>query len=389
MPAKKTVPTLLLAALLALPVHAGLSDITAESAIVVDMLGGRVLHEKDADSRRYPASTTKIMTALLFIENVRPDAMITAPADVEKVTGSSLHLKPGEQISAEDLLYSLLLRSANDAAYTAAIHIAGSEKRFAKMMSDRAKQMGCTGTNFTNPHGLHNPDHYTTARDLAIIAREAMKNETFAKAAKAEYRFIERSMNDEDVFLQSHNRFLRSRSDATGIKTGWTVPAGRCFVGSAERDGLKVITVVLKSTEWKTDSDVLADWAFDAWTAEPVIARNAILASVPVKDADRLNVQLAAATDYSVVRPRGETAKYEIVKKDVQIKLPIMAGQSVGTVTFRDQDGIDHKMEVYSATDVKPAKLVLGGGPFGPSFIVIVAILIGGAWFVRRRAARA
>ncbi len=389
MPAKKTVPTLILAALLALPAYAGLSDITAEAAIVVDMQSGRVLHEKDADSRRFPASTTKIMTALLFIENVKPDALITAPGDVEKVTGSSLHLKPYESISAEDLLYALLLRSANDAAYTAAVHIAGSERAFARRMTERAKQMGCTGTNFTNPHGLHDPNHYTTARDLAIIAREAMKNETFAKVARSEYRFIERSMNDEDVFLRSHNKFLKERSDATGIKTGWTVPAGRCFVGSAERDGLSVITVVLKSTEWKDDSNVLADWAFAAWTAEPVIARGEMIASVPIKDADRLNIQLAAARPYSVVRPRGEDASYEIVAKSIDVKLPIRAGQSVGTVTFRDQDGIDHAMEVYSVTDVKEVKLALGGDPFGPSFVVIVAILIGGAWFVRRRAARA
>lgn len=389
MTATKLALPLLVAALLASPGYAGgLADITAESAIVVDMASGRALHEKDADARRYPASTTKIMTALLFIENVKPDAMVTAPLDVEKVTGSSLHLKPGERISAEDLLYALLLRSANDAAYAAAVHIAGSEKAFARMMTERAKQMGCTGTNFTNPHGLHDPDHYTTARDLAIIAREAMKNEVFASAAKSEFRFIERSMNDEDVFLKTHNKFLMSRNDATGIKTGWTVPAGRCFVGSAERDGLRVITVVLKSTDWKGDSDILADWAFDAWTADPVVRAGQVVSSVPVRNADRVNVQLAAVADYAVVRPRDSQASVKVVSSSVDVKLPIRAGQKVGTVTLRDQDGVDHTMEVFSATDVSPRKFALGGDPIGPSFVAFVAVLVGGAWFFRRRAQR-
>jgi D-alanyl-D-alanine carboxypeptidase len=149
----------------------GLDGITAESAIVIEASTGKVLFEKDADAKRYPASTTKIMTALLFLENVKPGEMITAPFDVEEVTGSSLHLKPYEQVPAEDVLYALLLRSANDAAYSVALHIGGSERRFAQMMTERAAAMGCTSTNFTNPHGLHDPQHYTTARDLAIIGR--------------------------------------------------------------------------------------------------------------------------------------------------------------------------------------------------------------------------
>lgn len=365
-----------------------MSPVTAESAIVVAQDTGKVLWEKDAYSRRYPASTTKIMTALLFIEHTSMEARVTAPRDVEQVSGSSLHLKPFEQVTAEDLLYAILLRSANDAAYTAAVHVAGSERAFAKLMTERARQMGCKDTNFTNPHGLHDPDHYTTAADLAIIAREAMKNETFAKVARTQYRFIDRSMNDEDVFLKTHNKFLQDRDDATGIKTGWTVPAGRCFVGSAERDGLRVVTVVLKSTEWKSDSDVLADWAFEHWTAEPVIREGELLASVPIKGADHVSVQLAASESYSVVREVGAKADYKIVGKDVSLRLPIRAGQKVGTVTFRDQDGAEHVMPVYSPVTVSEARFALAGDPWSTSFFMFVAVLVGGAWLVRRRAAR-
>ncbi|HXH60425.1 MAG TPA: D-alanyl-D-alanine carboxypeptidase family protein, partial [Fimbriimonadaceae bacterium] len=239
--------------------------VTAESAIVIAARSGKVLYEKDADAKRYPASTTKIMTALLLAERVDPDTIITAPDDVESVGGSSLHLRPGEKVSAGDLLLAILLRSANDAAYTVALYMGGSVENFAKMMNDRAKEIGCTNTHFVNPHGLHDPDHYTTARDLAKIARVAMQNKRFAKAAGSISKTISRSDDEEDVVIKTHNKFLETRPDATGVKTGWTVPAGRCFVGSAERDGLSVITVVLKSDDWLDDSDVLADWAFETW----------------------------------------------------------------------------------------------------------------------------
>lgn len=365
-----------------------IGDITAESAIVIEAHSGKVLYEKDADSLRYPASTTKMMTALLFIENVKPDEIVTAPADVDKVTGSSLHLMPGEQISADDLVYALLLRSANDAAYTAAVRVSGSVEAFAKLMTERAKAMGCTGTKFTNPHGLHDPGHYTTARDLALIAQEAMKNPRFAKAARTHYRLINRSMNTEDVFLSTHNKFLKDRADATGVKTGWTVPAGRCFVGSAERDGLSLITVVLKSTDWKGDSDILADWAFDAWTSEPLIAPGQVLASVPVKGGDRLTVPLASFGGLRVARPRGEEATFAVVRTDVKAKLPIHAGAVLGTVTVRDQDGLDHTLDVFATTDVSEAKFSISGDPTAPVSILIALVLAGGAWVMRRRAAR-
>ena len=378
---------LALTAVLLPALAAPMSPVSAESAIVVEASSGKPMWEKDAHSRRYPASTTKIMTALLLVENVALSTVIRAPRDVEQVPGSSLYLKPFEAVTAEDLLYALLLRSANDAAYTVAVHIAGSQRKFAEMMNARARQMGCTGTNFTNPHGLHDSNHYTTAADLALIAREAMKNETFAKVAASEYRFIDRSMNTEDVLLVTHNKFLKQRDDATGIKTGWTNPAGRCFVGSAERDGLHVITVVLKSTDWNADSNVLADWAFESWTAEPVIGRGDVLAAVSVKGGNRVSLPLAAMGDYAVARPRDAAAAIEVVGTDVRFDLPVRAGDKLGTVTFRDQDGALHTMEVCAAVAVERAKFPFGGGP-GPLALGLVVALAGGAWYVRRRALR-
>jgi D-alanyl-D-alanine carboxypeptidase (penicillin-binding protein 5/6) len=369
-----------------LPALAGLDTISAESAIVVEATTGKVLYEKDADALRYPASTTKIMTALLFIEKVGPKEMITAPADVESVGGSSLHLKPYEQVPAEDLLYAILLRSANDAAYTAAVYVAGSEKKFAEMMTERARELGCTGTHFTNPHGLHDPNHYTTARDLAIIAREAMKNPRFAQVVGTEHRLIARSMNSEDIFITTHNKFLKDRTDATGVKTGWTVPAGRCFVGSATRDDLSVITVVLKSQNWEGDSDTLADWAFAEWTAAPVIKEGQVLMSVPVKNGTRLTVPVAACSPLVLARQRGADVSYKVVSSDVRTSLPIKTGALLGTVTVQDQDGAQHVLDVVATADVDVARFALTSGPVGPVTVLIAISLVGGAWFVRRRA---
>ncbi|MEX2243350.1 MAG: D-alanyl-D-alanine carboxypeptidase family protein [Fimbriimonadaceae bacterium] len=367
----------------------GMDSITAESAIVVESGTGRVLWERDSASRRYPASTTKIMTALLLIENVRMDAVLRAPADVESVKGSSLDLKPGEEVVAEDLLYALLLRSANDAAYTVAVNIAGSQSKFAQLMNERAKKLGCTGTNFVNPHGLHDRNHYSTAQDLVLIAREAMKNETFAKVAGSKFRFIDRSMNEEDTFLRSHNSFLKNRADATGIKTGWTIPAGRCFVGSAERDGLSVITVVLKSTSWDADSNVLADWAFANWEMGTVIAPDQVLLNAPVKEGERLNVPLAAAEPLRMLHERGaDDLSYKVVRTNVTATAPLRRGDVLGTVTVVDQDGTEHAIPVYAAQDVLVAKFSLGGDALAPTFILIVGVLMGAAWFVRRRVAR-
>ena len=386
--AARAVPAIV-AGLLASVASAGLGALTAESAIVVEAKTGKILFEKDAGTLRYPASTTKIMTALLFIEHVKPGTMVPAPIGVESVGGSSLHLKPGELVSAEDLLYAILLRSANDAAYTAAVTVAGSVDKFADMMNERAKGLGCTCTHFTNPHGLHDPMHYTTARDLALIAREAMKNPLFAKVVGSQYRVIERSIDYEDVFLTTHNKFLKERGDATGVKTGWTVPAGRCFVGSATRDGLSVITVVLKATEWVSDADALTDWAFDNWSSSVLVSQNQVLASVAVKNGDRPALPLASMEEIEQVRERGATAQsFKVVSTDVKTDLPVMIGSPVGSVVLQDQDGERHTVKVYAGASIGTARLSLAGDPTAPIGVLILGLMMGGAWFVRRRARR-
>ena len=243
--------------------------ITAKSAIVMDADSGRVLYGKNIHTSRYPASTTKILTALLLLENTRDEEMLSAPDDTEEVTGSSLHLKPGEYVSAKEMLYALLLRSANDGAYATALKIAGSEEKFAELMNRRASEIGCRNTRFFTPHGLNHDYHLTTAYDLALIAKEAVKHARILEVASTREHWITRSINDKDLLLINNNKLLAKRPEFKGLKTGWTVPAGRCFVGYAEYDSVmpssfgkeRYISVVLGSRDWQTDTTALVDWA--------------------------------------------------------------------------------------------------------------------------------
>lgn len=236
--------------------------ITAKSAIVIERESGQVLFERAADVPRPPASTTKIMTALLLIERLRPEDRIVAPAGVEQVTGASLHLKPGEVVTARDAASALMLRSANDMCYAVAHRIAGSVEGFARLMNERARQMGCENTTFVNPHGLTDKGHITTARDLARITQVAMKDPLFREIAKTRRKLIERSINTQDRLVISKNRLLKTDPRVIGVKTGFTVPAGRCFVGAASHNGFEIITVVLNSQDWQADTRALIDWTY-------------------------------------------------------------------------------------------------------------------------------
>lgn len=209
------------------------------SEIAMELNSGTVLHEKNADKQLPMASTTKILTALIICEDCDLDEVITVPDEAVGVEGSSIYLKSGEEISVIDLLYGLMLRSGNDAACALAIHHSGSVEKFIDKMNERAEEIGVNCTHFSNPSGLPNDSHYTTARDLCNIARAAMQNEVFAKIVSTKnYTGIYRSFTNK-------NRLLGFLDGANGVKTGYTEKAGRCLVSSAKRNNFDIICVVL------------------------------------------------------------------------------------------------------------------------------------------------
>ena len=245
----------------------GAPGISASSAIVIDAEDGSVLYEKNADKKAYPASTTKIMTAMLTLETLDeldspPEQKVVIPSEAVGIEGSSIYLAPGEEVRIIDLLYGMMLRSGNDAATALAIIIGGDTEHFAEMMNARAAEIGCTGTNFLNPSGLYDENHYTTVRDMAMIAREAMKNDIFREIAAAEDYTAERAADKYNYFYNK-NKTVHQYEGGDGIKIGYTKASGRTLVASAEREGRRLICVVMNAPDWFNDAYSLMDYCFE------------------------------------------------------------------------------------------------------------------------------
>lgn len=237
--------------------QAAVPQISASGAILVDAETGEVLYELDADRQLLPASTTKIMTALVVLEicdelDVDLDSEVVVPAEAEGIEGSSIYLKAGERVSIERLLYGLMLQSGNDAAATLAMCLGGSEEVFVERMNVTAADIGCQGTHFVNPHGLPDENHYTTARDLALIACEAMKREDFQQIAGAKQW--------ENFY--NKNKTVHQYDGGNGIKIGYTKSSGRTLVASAKREDRTLIAVVLNDGNWFADAYSLLDYGF-------------------------------------------------------------------------------------------------------------------------------
>ncbi len=221
----------------------GQLPLAAKGAIVIDAYTGVALYEKNADEGQYPASTTKIMTALLVIEAGDLDRIVVVADEDAKVGESSLSLKAGEQFTRRQMLYGLMLKSANDVAHALGRDNAGTMEAFAEKMSARALELGARNTHFANPHGLHHEAHYTTPRDLAAIARAAMQQPFFRELVSTLTHVWERPAGA--VLLSNHNPLLREFPGCTGVKTGFTGPAQQVLVTAAVRDGREVIAVVM------------------------------------------------------------------------------------------------------------------------------------------------
>lgn len=221
------------------------ADVVARAAVVIDSKNGNTLFAKNPDLRMYPASTTKVMTAILAIESGRLDEKVTIRKTDVRVVPTIIGLVPGEKISLRDLVYGLMLRSGNDAARAIARHLAGSQVKFAVLMNDKAKKLGCKSTHFINAHGLPNPKHYTTARDLGRIMRHAMANSEFRKITGTRHHRSKSSRATRNFY--NKNKLLRLYKGATGGKPGYTRAAQQTLVASAERSGHELVVVCLAS----------------------------------------------------------------------------------------------------------------------------------------------
>jgi len=360
--------------------------LSALSAIVIDSESGRVLYSKNPNLRLHPASTTKIMTGMLLAELCRPEEVLTAPLDIGKVKESSMHLMPGEQVTAGEMLYALMLRSANDGCHTVALHLSGSEVEFAKLMNARAKKIGCTNTNFVNPHGLTDPRHLTTARDLSLMAREAMKDPLFAKVVGTQKHVLQRSLNLKDTLLVSRDRWLASDPRARGVKTGWTKPAGHCFVGCATDSGMTVITAILKSDHWLDDQKAMTAWVFDNFEHRKILRRGDLAGSVQVHKGQARETTLVISKDVWAVVPKNQSPGFELEWDKEPLNAPVAEGEvsKQARVVFQSGESLVVGLNVGES--------VKGETPFStmaaPGGIIGFVLLSGCAMLMRARSRR-
>ncbi len=233
--------------------------VSALSACVIECETDSVLYEKASKKVLPMASTTKIMTAIVVIENLPQDRVVTVSDEAVGIEGSSIYLCKGERFSVEELLYALMLESANDAACALAIEAGGNIEKFVEMMNDKAASLGLTSTHFTNPHGLSDDNHYTTAHDLARLMSYCMKNEDFAKITSTKKLALKGSDDSYSRLLVNHNKLLSSFEGITGGKTGFTKSAGRCLVSVCERNGVKLCAVTLNApNDWNDHKDMFS-----------------------------------------------------------------------------------------------------------------------------------
>ena len=279
------------------------------SYVVIEKTTGRVLYENNSTQKAYMASTTKILTAITVINNFDLKTEVKVPKECVGIEGSSIYLQEGEIFTVEDLLYGLMLRSGNDAAETLAVTLSGNVESFVNLMNQTAKRLGATQSNFTNPHGLHNDNHYTTAYDLALITSKALSNPSFAKIASCKsYTAIEKTSNIKRTWTNK-NKMLFSFQDATGVKTGFTKKAGRCLVSSAKRNGMELICVVLNEQNHYEVSKKLLNDAFETYRLIKVIDSKKFDYSIPNKSKSKY-YKLTINED--LVLPIGKNEKFSV-----------------------------------------------------------------------------
>lgn len=329
----RRVVALALIAMLIIPACA-LADgftVDARAAILIEAESGRVLFSQNSDEMLPMASTTKIMTCLLALENAQLDALVTTPEEASGVTGTSIYLSAGETLTMEQLLYGLMLRSGNDAATSIAIFVGGSQQKFVDMMNARAGEMGIDAS-FANPHGLDAEGHRASAAAMAEIMRQAIKNDDFVRIVGTREKIIPWEGNEYSRVLYNKNRLLTSYEGTIGGKTGYTGGAGRCLVFAAERNGMTLIGCVLNCSTWFDTAEMLLDYGFDNYSSSTEFEAGETVERVYVTGGQARSVELKTAGKLTF--PLGLDEKYIVNIETNSAVAPIYAGVAAGSVSI-------------------------------------------------------
>ena len=403
-------------------------EITSNCVVLMDADSGSILYEKNADTKAYPASTTKIMTCLLALERIDDlETIVTVGTEVRRFSeaNSLMGLQENEQVRVIDLLYGMMLPSGNDAAATLACYMGGSISGFAELMNQKAKELGMDNTHFNNPHGLNDEEHYTTAADMAKLVREAMKNEMLMKIVGTQsYTCPPTNKRSSEKTVTNTNRFLADGAyhwgAVTGMKTGSTKAAKGCLITTAEQDGKRLLTVVLGDSSdgyearW-TESRALLEYGFENLSTLALSSLNLQTPEVQVAGYSRndaeagmlllsfdLSGQTLSGTKEHLDEIRANAAKVTVaITYDKELTAPIFQGDVLGTAALKYGDETLAVVDVVAQRDVlsagdaalssQPGGLITdvsrtktsSGFPWKAILIVLIALLLaGGGWYL-------
>lgn len=323
---------------------------TSTSEVVLEASTLRVLYAKNADLKMEMASTTKIMTALVVIENMPLDKEVKIADEAVGIEGSSIYLGYNEIWTIQDLLYGLMLRSGNDSATALAIATAGSVDAFVDMMNDKAKDMGLTNTSFDNPHGLHSDKHYTSAYDLAVISAKAMQNSVFEKIVSTKsYTTQENNTHEKQVFVNK-NKMLFNYDGANGIKTGYTTSSGRCLVSSAKRNDMQIVCVVLNCYDMWNESMSRLDSVFDEYRPYLVAKENEVVAEF---DCEGEKYNIAMQNDLVLPLKNSDSISCEgYFDIDINTEVPLKSGSVIGKIRFFDNNHLLFEANIVNIEEI-------------------------------------
>lgn len=387
---------------------------SCKASLIYELGTDTMVYAQNADTRVYPASLTKVMTCLLALENSTMSEMVTVSESAledQDPSGSNVQLQVGEQMSMKNMLYCLMVASANDAAAAIAEHIGGSQAGFVEMMNRKAAELGCTGTHFANPHGLHDEDHYTTARDMAKIMLAALEYEAFNDIYSTSFHTVpatnmtgERELETTNYMISEANYELYIDKRVIGGKTGFTTPAGRCFIGVSESNGMKLLTVVMGADALLDDqgnvlysygsfieTKSLLNLACDHYQSAQVLNPDQVFGQFAVADgvtgtqgyvASVANAVLPIEVDISQLR-------YEYLLNDGGLTAPIQAGQSIGSVRVWYNATCVAQQELYATVDVEkkvvpqestmqidPAKAIADASSLWHIVLIVILVLL-------------
>lgn len=305
-------------------------SLSGESYILMDEVSGRILMGKSPHKKVAMASTTKIMTALVAIENGDLNTQILIGEESVGIEGSSIYLRVGETLYLRDLLYGLMLRSGNDAAVAIANHIGKDEEDFVKMMNEKAKSIGAYNTSFANPHGLDDPNHYSNAYDLALITREALKHKEFLDIFSAKYY---RAHRETDNYFVSKNKTLWEYEGGDGGKTGYTMKSGRCLISTAKRNNMRLIAVSLRAGDWFNDNYKLLDYGFRNFKQYIIYDKNQFISKIRINNGEKEELPLVSENELIYPLKEDELEKVKIkINKLNNIDAPITKDHVFGYV---------------------------------------------------------